>query len=54
MKCEDKIGEYCRQAITYRKYAKYRRCNKCCIECLEPCGNICPIAIEINEKKAYE
>jgi len=54
MKCEDKIEEYCRQAISYRKYAKYRRCNKCCIECLEPCGNICPIAIEINEKKAYE
>ncbi|HHV37878.1 MAG TPA: hypothetical protein GXX70_00085 [Tepidimicrobium sp.] len=52
-KCEDKINIYCRQAITYKKYAQYRECNKYCLECLEPCGNICKIALDINEERAY-
>jgi hypothetical protein len=51
MKCEEKIGEYCRQAVTYRKYADIRRCNNCCIECEEPCSNICEKALDINQKR---
>lgn len=53
MKCEEKIGEYCRQAVIYKKYAKVRRCEKCCIECREPCSNMCTKAIDINKDKAY-
>jgi len=45
-KCEDKIDKYCRQAIAYKKYAEVRRCDKCCIGCMEPCGNICEKALE--------
>ena len=41
MKCEDKINIYCRQAISYKKYAEYRECNKCCLDCKEKCDQIC-------------
>ncbi len=54
MRCEEKISQYCRQAITYKKYAQYRDCNKCCLECLEPCGNICDTALTINKEDAYK
>lgn len=54
MKCEDKIDKGCRQAIIYKKYAEIRRCDKCCLECLEPCSNICKIALEINKENAYK
>ena len=54
MKCEEYVSGYCMQAIKYKKYAKIRRCDKCCLGCMEPCGNICKIALEINEEKAYK
>ena len=51
MICEDKVDKYCRQAITYEKYVKYRGCNKCCISCIEPCGNLCFKVLEHREKQ---
>lgn len=54
MICEEKIDQYCRQAVACKKYAEIRRCDKCCIGCMEPCGNICPVALEINEENAYK
>jgi len=51
MKCEEKVGEYCRQAIQYQRYAKYRQCDKCCIGCMELCGNVCKKALEIMDKE---
>ena len=50
MKCEEKVAQYCRQAIKLQKYAEYRRCNKCCIGCLEPCSHLCSKALEIMTK----
>lgn len=49
-RCENKIDKYCENAIKYEKYAETRRCKKCCIECVEPCNNICHDALEIREK----
>ncbi len=40
-KCEDKIDKYCRQAITYKKYAETRKCEMCCIDCKNRCKEIC-------------
>lgn len=54
MKCEEKVGEYCRQAVKYEKYGEYRKCIKCCIECGDPCGNMCDVAIKINKERAYK
>ena len=54
MKCEEKVGEYCRQAIKYQRYVKYRQCNKCCIGCENLCGNVCHIALDIMESWAYD
>ena len=51
MKCEEKVREYCRQAIQYQRYAKYRQCDKCCIGCMELCGNVCKKALEIMDKE---
>lgn len=48
MRCEEKVGQYCRQAVKLQKYAEYRRCNKCCIDCLEPCSYLCDIALELK------
>lgn len=48
MKCEEKVGQYCRQAVKLQKYAEYRRCNKCCIDCLEPCSYLCDKALEFK------
>ncbi len=50
-KCEEKIDKYCRQAITYKKYAEVRRCDRCCIGCMELCGNVCDKALEIMKGK---
>lgn len=41
MNCEEKVSYYCRQAVTYKKYAEMRRCDKCCIECKNHCDYIC-------------
>ena len=54
MKCEEEILGYCMQAIKYKKYAEVRRCDKCCLECAEPCGNICDTALTINKEDAYK
>lgn len=48
MRCEEKVGQYCIQAVKLQKYAEYRRCNKCCIDCLEPCSYLCDIALELK------
>ncbi len=48
MKCEEKVDQYCMQAIQYKRYAKVRRCNKCCIGCMELCGNLCDKALELK------
>lgn len=53
-RCEDKAGEYCKQAIRYKKHANIIRCDLCCMGCLEPCGNICNKAVELNAQSAYE
>lgn len=50
MRCEEKVGQYCRQAVKLEKYVQYRRCNKCCIDCLEPCSYLCRKALEIINK----
>ena len=50
MKCEEKVGQYCRQAVKLEKYVQYRRCNKCCIECYNPCSYLCSKALEIINK----
>ena len=50
MICDKKAGQYCRQAAKHEKYAKYRGCNKCCIDCIELCGNLCDKALEIKNK----
>ena len=50
MICEEKVGQYCRQAVRLEKYAEYRRCNKCCIECNNPCSYLCSKALEIINK----
>ena len=49
MKCEEKVGKYCRQAISYAKYAKYRECNKCCLKCSDKCDNVCDKAKQGGE-----
>ena len=41
MNCEEKVSDYCRQAIIYKKYAEMRRCDKCCIDCTVHCEHIC-------------
>ena len=41
MKCEEKSGKYCMQAIKYKKYAEVRSCGKCCIECIDICIHLC-------------
>lgn len=51
MKCKERVSKYCRQAITYKKYAEIRKCNKCCIGCLELCGNVCNKALDINKSE---
>ena len=51
MRCEEKIGAYCRQAVSYKKYAEYRRCDRCCIDCLEPCSYLCSTALRIMNWK---
>jgi hypothetical protein len=48
MKCEEKVDQYCRQVIKYKKYAEIRRCNKCCIDCLDPCSYLCDKALEFK------
>ena len=50
MKCKEKVGQYCRQAVSYKKYAEYRSCDKCCVDCNDPCGNLCDKALEIKNK----
>ena len=50
MKCEEKVDIYCMQAIKYKKYAEIRRCDKCCIGCLEPCSHLCSKSLEIVTK----
>jgi len=50
MICEEKIGQYCRQAVSYKKYSEYRRCDKCCINCDTLCGNLCTKALELINK----
>ena len=50
MRCEERIKEYCRQAVIYKKYADIRRCNKCCIGCMELCGNVCEKALDIMKE----
>ncbi len=50
MICKDYISGYCKQAIEYKKYAEYRRCDRCCIDCLEPCSYLCRKALEIINK----
>ncbi len=47
MRCEEKADKYCMKAIRYEKYAEYRRCNQCCIECNDPCGYLCGKAFEV-------
>ena len=46
MICEDKIAEYCSQAIKYKKYAEIRRCDKCCLECVDICPQMCDKALD--------
>ena len=41
MKCEEYIAGLCRKAITYKKYAEVRDCNKCCLDCKDKCDNVC-------------
>lgn len=48
MICEEKIGQYCRQTVSYKKYAEIRRCDRCCIDCSNPCGNLCDKALELK------
>jgi len=48
MRCAEKVDIYCMQAIKYKKYAEIRRCNKCCIDCLEPCSFLCDKALEFK------
>ena len=48
MKCTEKIDIYCIQVIKYKKYAEIRRCDKCCIDCLEPCSYLCDKALELK------
>jgi len=54
MKCEEKVGQYCRQAVKLEKYVQYRRCNKCCYDCLEPCSFLCDKAQEFKNMAIYE
>lgn len=51
MKCEEKVSKYCRQAIIYKKYAEIRRCDRCCIDCMKLCSNICDKALDINKSE---
>lgn len=53
-KCEQEIAGHCYMAITYKKYAEVRDCEKCCLKCEEPCGNMCDKALKINMEGAYE
>ena len=51
MICEEKIDQYCRQAVAYKKYAEIRRCDKCCQGCGEPCSHICKRVVEYESKR---
>lgn len=53
-KCEQEVAGHCCLAITYKKYATSRKCEKCCLYCLETCKDICKINLQINEEGAYE
>lgn len=46
MKCEDKVADYCAQAVKYKKYAEIRRCEKCCLECVDICPHLCEKALD--------
>lgn len=48
MRCAEKVDIYCMQVIKYKKYAEIRRCDKCCIDCLEPCSYLCDKALEFK------
>ena len=50
MKCEEKAAGHCMMAIKYKKYAEYRRCNKCCVGCMELCGNVCEKALDLMKE----
>ncbi len=50
MRCEEKADKYCMKAIRYEKYTEYRKCDKCCIECYNPCSYLCRKALEIINK----
>lgn len=54
MKCQDEVAKMCMKAIKYKKYANIRRCDKCCIDCNNPCGNLCDIALELKNKAIEE
>lgn len=51
MKCEERIGEYCRQAVSYKKFAEYRRCDRCCIDRIEIAEEIADVEIMLEQMK---
>ena len=41
MKCEEYIAGYCGEVVRYRKYVEIRRCDKCCLDCIKKCDELC-------------
>ena len=37
MKCKYEVAGHCTLAISYKRYATSRSCEKCCLECDKEC-----------------
>ena len=49
MKCEEEVLKMCMQAIKYKKYAKVRQCEKCCLYCNKKCDEVCEKVLEVGK-----